>query len=38
MYSKSKASIISMMIASKDIFADRNKPLAQALKQASKDI
>ncbi len=38
MYSKSKASIISMMIASKDIFADKNKPLAKALKQASKDI
>lgn len=38
MYSKSKASIIAMMIASKDIFAYRNSPLWEALKAASKNI
>ena len=37
-YSRSKAGIISMMLASKNIFAQRNAPLNEALKKASQQI
>ncbi len=37
-YSKSKASIISMMIASKNIFTEKNAPINEALRKASQQI